>query len=68
MGNHTAAVFSNQHGITARVCSRGRVVLSLGRTSLSLWRPDFLRLARVVHAAVPQLAGPRKGQPSERSH
>lgn len=48
MDHHYSSVFSNQQGISARVCQRGVVALSIGHTSLTLRKSDFLRLARVV--------------------
>jgi hypothetical protein len=50
MTEHTATVFSNQAGITARVCSRGHVYLQVGHTCLTLRRQDFLDLAQIVQA------------------
>ena len=51
MKDHYTTVFSNQHGIIARVCSGGVISLSIGHTSVTLQRTDFLRLAQVIRGA-----------------
>jgi hypothetical protein len=48
MEHHYSTVFSNQEGISARVCPRGVIALSIGHTSLTLRKADFLRLAQVI--------------------
>jgi hypothetical protein len=68
MDGHYANVFSNQAGITARVCSRGLVSLSVGHTCLTLRREEFLRLAHIVRVAETQLFGRRNAGQAEQQH
>jgi hypothetical protein len=51
MKEHHSTVFSNQQGIIARVCPRGVIALSIGHTSVTLQKADFLRLAQVIRGA-----------------
>ena len=46
-----AKVFTNDAGITARVCPQGHVYLQVGHTCLSFRTEHFVDLAQVVHAA-----------------
>jgi len=70
MTEHTATVFSNQAGITARVCSRGHVCLQVGHTCLTLRRQDFLDLAQIVQVTERRLREtlPPQLQQYEQSH
>ena len=70
MTEHTATVFSNQAGITARVCPRGHVYLQVGHTCLTLHKQDFLDLAQIVRATERRLRGtlPLQIQQDEQSH
>jgi hypothetical protein len=70
MSEHTATVFSNQAGITARVCSRGHVSLQVGHTRFTLRRRDFLDLAQIVQAKERRLREtlPPPPQQYEQSH
>jgi hypothetical protein len=70
MTEQTATVFSNQEGITARVCPRGHVYLQVGHTCLTLCKQDFLDLAQIVRATERRLRGtlPLQIQQDEQSH
>jgi hypothetical protein len=70
MTEHTATVFSNQAGVTARVSSRRHVRLQVGHTCLTLCKQDFLDLAQIVRATKRRLRGtlPRQIQQDEQSH
>ena len=68
MKDHYAKVFSQQSGITARVCSRGIVALSVGHTCLTLRKEEFLRLAHIVRSAETELFGQRDAGQAERRH
>ena len=70
MTEHTATVFSNQAGITARVCPRGDVSLQVGHTCLTFCKQDFLDLAQIVRATKRRLRGaqPLQIQQYEQSH
>ena len=46
-----AKVFTNEAGITARVCPEGHVFLQVGHTCISFRKEHFVDLAQVVHAA-----------------
>ena len=46
-----AKIFTNDAGITARVCPQGHVYLQVGHTSISFKKEHFVDLAQVVHAA-----------------
>ncbi len=46
-----AKVFTNDAGITARVCPQGHVYLHVGHTCISFRKEHFVDLAQVVHAA-----------------
>ena len=48
MDHHYSTVVSNQQGITARVCPRGVITLSVGHTAFTLRKDEFLRLAQVL--------------------
>jgi hypothetical protein len=67
MAGHYTNVFSNQQGITARVCSRGIVALSVGHTCLTLRKEEFLRLAHIIRAEI-QLFGQRDAGQAEQQH
>lgn len=68
MEEHHATVFSNQTGISARVCPRGHVYLSVGHTCLTLRRGDFLDLAQVVRAAENHLLEDKASHQGEQTH
>lgn len=68
MEPHYTNVFSNQAGITARVCSRGSVSLSVGHTCLTLRKEEFLRLAHIVRTAETKLFGQRTAGQAEQQH
>lgn len=68
MEHHSSTVFSNQHGIVARVCSRGVIALSIGHTSLTLQKADFLRLAQVIREAETRADGRRTVGAGEPQH
>lgn len=68
MAEQTATVFSNQAGITTRVCPRGHVYLQVGHTCLTLRKEDFLNLAQVVRAAAQRLMVDHPASPSEPRH
>jgi hypothetical protein len=68
MAHHYSTVFSNQHGVAARVCPRGVVSLSIGHTSLTLRTTDFLRLAQVVRDAKRQAVSTQEIGLGERRH
>ena len=46
-----AKVFTNEAGITARICPEGHVFLQVGHTCISFRKEHFVDLAQVVHAA-----------------
>lgn len=48
MKEHQVTVFSDQQGVAARVCPRGVISLSIGHTSVTLQKADFLRLAQII--------------------
>jgi len=64
----TATVFSNQAGITTRVCPRGHVYLQVGHTCLTLRKEDFLDLAQVVRATAQRLLVDQPASPQEPRH
>ena len=68
MTEQTATVFSNQAGITTRVCPRGHVYLQVGHTCLTLRREDFLDLAQIVRATAQRLLVDHPVSPQERRH
>jgi hypothetical protein len=68
MDRHYSTVFSNQQGIAARVCSRGVIALSIGHTSLTLRRDDFLRLAQVIREAGNRVDERRAVRAGEQQH
>ncbi|HXG20539.1 MAG TPA: hypothetical protein VNN62_15875, partial [Methylomirabilota bacterium] len=68
MEQHYSTVFSNSQGITARVCPRGIIALSIGHSSLTLRATDFLRLAQVVRNAGLHLCRRREERPGEQQH
>lgn len=68
MKEHHATVFSNQQGITARVCPRGVISLSIGHTSMTLQKTDFLRLAQVIRGTESRVFGRRDVCLEERQH
>ena len=68
MTEQTATVFSNQSGITTRVCPRGQVYLQVGHTCLTLRKEDFLDLAQVVQATEHRLRKTLQLRPHEQSH
>jgi len=68
MTEQTATVFSNQAGITARVCSRGHVYLQVGHTCLTLHKQDFLELAQIVRTTEQRLLTDQPVSPQETRH
>jgi hypothetical protein len=68
MPKQTATVFSNQTGISTRVCPRGHVYLQVGHTCLTLRKEDFLDLAKIVQATEHRLRKTLQFQPHEQSH
>lgn len=68
MDHHYSAVFSNQQGISARVCPRGVVALSIEHTSLTLRKFDFLRLAQVVRETKRQTVRRQMAELEDRRH
>lgn len=68
MEQHYSTVFSNSQGITARVCPRGIIALSIGHTSLTLRATDFLRLAQVVRSAEMHLCQRQEARIGEPQH
>jgi hypothetical protein len=68
MSEPTATVFSNQTGITTRVCPRGHVDLRVGHTCLTLRKEDFLALAQVVKATEQRLSAGLTVSPQETRH
>ncbi len=63
-----ATVFSNQAGITARVCPRGHVYLHVGHTCLTLRKDDFLDLAQIIRATENHLLENKLPWPNEPHH
>jgi hypothetical protein len=47
---HNAIIFSNQRGLSARICPRGSVAVCIGHTCISLRKSDFLDLAEIIMA------------------
>lgn len=68
MAEQMATVFSNQAGITARVCPRGHVYLQVGHTCLTLRKEDFLALAQIVQATEQRLLVDQLAPPQETRH
>jgi hypothetical protein len=70
MTEQMGTVFSNQAGITARVCPRGHVSLQVGHTCLTLRKQDFLNLAHLVQTTERRLRETLRSQPRphEQSH
>ncbi len=68
MKEHHATVFSNQQGIAARVCSRGVITLSIGHTSVTLQKTDFLRLAQAIRGVESRVGGRQEARPGEQRH
>ena len=68
MNDHTATVFSNQAGITVRVCPQGHVYLHVGHTCLTLRKTDFLDLAQIIRATAQHLLMDRRASPQEVRH
>jgi hypothetical protein len=68
MKDHYTTVFSNQHGIVARVCSGGVVSLSVGHTCLTLRTEDFLKLAQTVRTTETHLRERQDGGVEEQRH
>jgi len=68
MTEQTATVFSNQAGITVRVCPRGHVYLQVGHTCLTLHKEDFLDLAQVVRTTAQHLLVNHPLSPQEKRH
>ena len=68
MKDHYVTVFSNQHGIAARVCPRGVIALSIGHTSVTLQKADFLRLAQVVRGTESRVGKRQDICPGEARH
>jgi hypothetical protein len=68
MNHHYSTVFSNQQGIAVRVCPRGVVALSIGHTSLTLRKADFLRLAQIIREAANCVGRRQDGCPGEQRH
>ena len=46
-----AKVFTNDAGMTARVCPQGHVYLQVGHTCISFNKEHFVDLAQLVHAS-----------------
>jgi hypothetical protein len=68
MKEHHSTVFSNQQGVAARVCPRGVIALSIGHTSMTLQKADFLRLAQVIRNAESRVFGRKDVCLEERHH
>jgi len=68
MEHHYSTVFSNQEGISARVCPRGVIALSIGHTSLTLRKADFLRLAQVIRETENRVYEGRTVRTGEQRH
>jgi len=68
MTEQTATVFSNQAGITTRVCPLGHVYLQVGHACLTLRKEDFLDLAQVVRATAQRLLVDHAASPQEPRH
>jgi hypothetical protein len=68
MKEHHSTVFSNQHGIAVRVCLRGVISLSIGHTSVTLQKTDFLRLAQVIRGAESRVGRRQDLYPGEARH
>jgi hypothetical protein len=68
MKEHTALIFSNQEGVTARVCPRGQIHLQVGYAGLTLPKDVFLDLAQVVRAVEMHLLAAPEGWRGERPH
>jgi hypothetical protein len=68
MTERMATVFSNQTGITTRVCPRGHVYLQVGHTCLTLRKEDFLALAHVVKVTKQRLLVDQRTSPQETRH
>lgn len=68
MKEHYSTVFSTQQGIAARVCPRGVIALSIGHTSMTLPKTDFLRLAQVIRSAESCVFGRGEVCSEERHH
>jgi hypothetical protein len=68
MTGQTATVFSNQAGITVRVCPREHVYLQVGHTCLTFRKEDFLDLAQIIHATERHLLVDQRVSPRETRH
>ena len=68
MKDHHTTVFSNQHGIAARVCPRGVIALSIGHTTVTLQKTDFLRLAQVIRGTASRVRKRQDIYPGEARH
>jgi len=68
MKEHYSTVFSNQQGVAARVCPRGVIALSIGHTSVTLQKTDFLRLAQVIRGVENRVGGRQEVCPGEQRH
>ena len=68
MKDHDMTVFSNQQGMAARVCSRGVIALSIGHTSVTLQKTDFLRLAQVIRSTEKRVGKKQHSYPGEAQH
>jgi len=68
MSEQTTTVFSNQAGITTRVCPCGHVYLQVGHTCLTLCKEDFLTLAQAVRATAQRLSVNHAVSPQEARH
>jgi len=68
MKDHYTTVFSNQQGMAARVCLRGVIALSIGHTSVTLQKADFLRLAQVIRGTESRVGKKQNIYPGEAQH
>jgi hypothetical protein len=68
MKDHDMIVFSDQHGIAARICPRGVVALSIGHTSVTLQKADFLRLVQVIRGTESRVGKRQDICPGEARH
>ena len=47
---NNTVIFSNQRGLSTRICPRGSVAVCVGHTSISLHKADFLDLVDIIVA------------------
>ena len=48
--DNNTVIFTNQRGLSTRICPRGSVAVCVGHTCVSLRKSDFLDLAEIIMA------------------